>query len=204
MTAAKRIQLVSEEDYLEGELRSRVKHEFSGGYVYMKARATNTHNRVAVSFVTAMSGALRGKKCEAFNSDTKVRLYFSAYTRFYYPDGMVVCDPNPGGDSYQDRPVVIAEIISESTRRTDEGEKREAYLTIPSLSTYLLIESVRPMVTVHQRVEGTFIPVRYEGLDSIIPLDAIGASLSLADLYERIDFAAAQAEEAGLRGDESE
>ena len=87
---------------------------------------------------------------------------------------------------------MIAEVIFEATRRIDEGEKREAYLTIPTLTAYLLVESNRPRVVVHHRSgpQADFIPEAYEGLDAIIPLHAIGAELRLVDLYTRVEFGA--------------
>ena len=133
MTAAKRIELVSVADYLAGELVSETKHEYSGGYVYAMAGAKNVHNRIATSWLLAMGRRLQGKPCEPFNSDTKVRIQLPTHTRFYYPDGFVVCEPNAADESFHDKPVVIAEVVSEATRRIDEGEKREAYLTIPTL-----------------------------------------------------------------------
>jgi Uma2 family endonuclease len=189
MTAAKQIALVSVEDYLAGELVSKVKHEYSGGYVYAMAGATNAHNAIATSWLLAVGRQLRGKPCEPFNSDTKVRVPLPTHTRFYYPDGMVVCEPNSADATFQDRPVVIAEVVSKSTRRIDEGEKREAYVTIPTLAAYLLIESNRPRVVVHRRTDSGFVAEAYEGLDSVISLPAIEAELSLAELYERVNFA---------------
>src|SRR5206468_1301658 len=108
-----------------------------------------------------------------------------------YPDGMIVCHSNPPDDSFQDNPVVIAEVISDATRRIDEGEKKDAYLTIPSLMAYLLIETDRPRVVVHRRTETVFVPELYQGADATIALDGVACAISLAELYERVDFAAA-------------
>jgi Uma2 family endonuclease len=190
MTALKQIQLVSVEDYLADELNSDVRHEYLGGYVYAMAGTRNVHNVIASAFQGCLHSQLRGKPCQPFNSDTKVRVRLPTHTRFYYPDGMVVYEPNRPDQTFQDKPVVLAEVISEATRRTDEGEKRDAYLTIPTLSAYLLIETDRPRVVVHRRTaDGGFVPEAYEGLDAVIPLDAIiGAMVPLAELYERVDF----------------
>ncbi len=188
MTAAKQIELVSVEDYLAGELVSEIKHEYSGGYVYAMAGARTVHNRVAINWVLAIGQRLRGGPCEPFNSDMKVRVPFPTHTRFYYPDGMVVCEPNPPESTYQDRPVVIAEVVSETTRRIDEGEKREAYLTIPTLMAYLVIETDQPRVVVHRRTDSGFIAEAYEGTAAVIPLPAVDAELPLAELYERVEF----------------
>ena len=96
------------------------------------------------NWLVAISGQLRGKRCRALNSDAKVRVRLSTHTRFYYPDGMVVCQPNPPSDSFQDHPVVITEVLSDTTRRTDEGEKKDAYLTIPTLTAYMVVETDHP------------------------------------------------------------
>src|SRR5205085_1055503 len=123
MSAAKKLKLVSVEDYLAGELVSPVKHEYLGGVVYAMAGATNLHNAIAMNTAVAIQTRLRGKPCRAYNSDTKVRVRLSGHVRFYYPDVSVVCRSNPPTDSFQDEPAVIVEVLSDSTRRTDEGEK---------------------------------------------------------------------------------
>lgn len=188
MVAAKQMERISVEDYLANELQSQVRHEYLGGYVYASAGARTTHDRMAGAFYASMFSQLRGKPCEPFTSDMKVRVRLATHTRFYYADGMVVCEPNPADETYQDRPVVIAEVISDSTRRIDEGEKCDAYLTISSLMSYLLIETDQPRVVVHQRTDNGFVAQAYEGLEAVIPLTDIGAELSLAELYERTGF----------------
>lgn len=192
MSAAKQIELISVEDYLAGELASEVKHEYLGGYVYGMAGARTIHNRIANTWCAMLYNQLRGKPCEPFNSDMKVRVRLPTHTQFYYPDGMVVCEPNPANQTFQDKPVVIAEVASQSTKRIDEIEKREAYLTLPSLMVYLLIETDRPRVVVHRRTDDGFLAEVYEGLDAVVPLEAIEAELPLAELYERVDFENAQ------------
>ena len=65
---------------------------------------------------------------------TKVRIQLPSQIRFYYPDVSVICRSNPPNDSFQDEPVLVVEVLSRKTRRIEEGEKKDAYLTIPSLS----------------------------------------------------------------------
>ncbi len=187
------MQLVSIGDYLEGEMVSKVKHEYLGGTIYAMAGARNVHNEIAGTFYGLLFTQLRGKPCRPFNSDTKVRIRLPSHTRFYYPDGMVVCQGNPPDDTFQDQPVVIAEVISDDTRRIDEGEKKDAYLTIASLSAYLVIEADRPRIVVHRRGDSGFVAEVYEGVDAIVPLAAINCSIPLAELYERVNFAEARA-----------
>jgi Uma2 family endonuclease len=166
MSAALKWNLVSVEDYLAGELRSPIKHEYVAGVVYAMAGAINRHNRIATNTLGGLYTRLRERPCQPFNSDTKVRIRLPTQTRFYYPDASVVCQPNPEHDSFQDHPAVIAEVLSRRTRRIDEGEKKDAYLTISSLGVYLLIEQEMPLVTVFRRTDAGFVREVYHGLEA--------------------------------------
>lgn len=189
MSTAKKLNLVSVDDYLEGELISPCKHEYLGGVVYAMAGARNAHNIIAMNTSGALHARLRGKSCRPFNSDTKIRLRLVTQVRFYYPDVSVVCRPNPQTDSFQDEPVVLFEVLSRRTRRIDEGEKKDAYLTIPSLSVYVMVEQETAAVVAFRRTERGFIREVFEGLEAVLPLGEIGADLPLAEIYETVDFA---------------
>jgi Uma2 family endonuclease len=188
MSAVKKPDLISVEDYLAGELISPIKHEYVAGEVYAMAGARNLHNRVASRLHTALGVALRGKPCEPYNSDTKVHVRFPTHERFYYPDLQVVCHSNPDEDSFQDAPIVVCEVLSKSTRRIDEREKKDAYLTLPSLSVYLLIEQDKPKIVTYRRTGDDFVREVYEGLDAVIPLSAIDCELRLADVYQGLEL----------------
>lgn len=194
MSTAKKLDLISVDDYLAGELTSTVKHEYLGGVVYAMAGARNAHNLIATNLLVALGGRLRGGICRPFNSDTKIRVRLPAagnkttQVRFYYPDASVICRPNPQAESYQDEPAILAEVLSRRTRRIDEGEKKEAYLTIPSLAVYLLIEQDAPAVVVFRRGEHGFIREVFHDLNAVLPLPEIAIDLPLAELYESVEF----------------
>jgi len=188
MSTARHQHPISVTDYLEGENLASAKHEFVDGVVYAMAGATVTHNRIATNATGALYSQLRGQRCQAFNSDMKVRIRQSHSTRFYYPDLSVVCQPNLGDQTFQDNPVVIVEVISESTRRVDEYEKREGYLSINSLCVYILLESNAVAALVYRRADEGFTRESYEGLEAVVPLPEIECSLSLAEVYAQVDF----------------
>jgi Uma2 family endonuclease len=188
MTAALKWNLVSVEDYLAGELESPIKHEYLGGVVYAMAGARNLHNRIASSTLGKLDARLVRQPCQPYNSDTKIRIRLPTQIRFYYPDVSVICRPNSPLDSFQDEPAVIVEVISRRTRRTDEGEKKDAYLTIPSLDVYMLIEQDLPLVQVFRRTHTGFVREVYEGLDAVIPLGEIEIELPLAEIYAGVEF----------------
>jgi Uma2 family endonuclease len=188
MTAAKKLNLISVEDYLAGELESPVKHEYLGGVVYAMAGARNAHNMIAGNTFAALHTRLRGRPCRPFNSDTKIRVRLPTHWRFYYPDASVVCRPNPQDDSFQDEPAAIFEVLSKATRRIDGGEKKDAYLTIPSLSAYVLLEQDAAAAVVYRRTEQGFVREVYEGRESSIPLPEIEIELQLAEIYDGVEF----------------
>jgi Uma2 family endonuclease len=146
MTAAKRFELTSVEEYLASEIDSPIKREYVDGHVYPRGDMCVRHNRVAGSVVGSLYKRLEGAPCHIYGSDMKIRIVRPPIARLYYPDACVVCKSNPPDSHFQDRSVVVFEVISENTRRLDECEKTDAYLTIPSLATLALVESAKPAV----------------------------------------------------------
>jgi Uma2 family endonuclease len=195
MSVALKSNIVSLEDYLAGELVSPVKHEYLGGVVYAMAGANNRHNLIASNALGALHARLRGRRCRPYNSDTKIRIRLPSQIRFYYPDLSVVCRPNPQTDSFQDDPVAIVEVVSRATRRIDRGEKRDAYLAIPSLSAYLIVEQESPTIEVYRRGEQGFVPESYSGLEAVIPLGEIETELPLAEVYDGVEFSPEEGDE---------
>ena len=66
----------------------------------------------------------------------------------------------------------------------------------PSLRVYVLVEQEMPAVLVYRRTEQGFVREVYEGLEAVLPLQDIGTSLPLAEMYERVDFVPEADEEA--------
>ena len=193
MSIARKFDPISVDNYLEREQSAECKHEYVAGEVYAMAGASNAHNRIASNVTGVLYSQLRGNPCDVFNSDTKVRVRAQTGIRFFYPDAMVVCKPNPADDHFQDQPVIIVEVVSQSTRRTDMGEKKESYLQFPTLDTYILFEQSSAAAIVFQRNgNGTFERTSYVGVDARIPTPSIDSEIALSEVYENIDFVAAE------------
>jgi len=188
MSTARKLDLVSIDDYLAGELVSEVKHEYLGGFVYAMAGARIAHNLIKGNIFAGLHSRLRGSRCRPYDSDTKIRVRLPTQVRFYYPDASVVCRSTPQDYSFQDEPVAIVEVLSRDTRRIDEGEKKDAYLTIPSLSMYLLVEQDKQSVVVHRRVEQGFVCELYTGSDAVIPMPEFDTQLPLSEIYDGVEF----------------
>ena len=188
MSIAKSWDLVSTEEYLAAEQSSAVKHEFLGGVVYAMSGGTTRHNLVASNALISLGSQLRNRSCRAFNSDMKIRIRLPGHTRFYYPDASVVCRLNPQDELYQDTPVMVLEVLSDSSRRLDLGEKMEAYLSIASLDLYLVAESTSPTVITFRRTESGFVRELWQGLDAAIAVPGVEGILPLSELYEGVEL----------------
>lgn len=188
MTSAKKLGPISVEDYLFGEQTSTIKHEYIGGTVYSMVGGRNVHNLIASNALVSLGSRLRGQSCRAYNSDTKIRLRLPRETRFYYPDASVICRPNPQADTFQDEPAVVIEVLSNRTRRVDHSEKKEAYLSIPSLFLYLTLEQETPAAICWRRTDLGFIREEYTGLNATIPLRELETDLPLTELYDGVEF----------------
>ncbi len=182
-----REELISEKDYLEGELISDVKHEYLGGEVHAMSGGKVRHQMASGNVFLALGNQLRGKSCQPFNSDMKVKVILPAQTRFYYPDVQVVCESTGDEESFQDKPIVVVEVLSDSTRRVDLGEKRDAYLAVPSLKVLIIVDPAKVWVQVDRRGESRgFGQEHYRGLEDVIALPEVEGELRLGDVYERI------------------
>lgn len=188
MSYAEQPEFIDVTSYLELESRGAIKHEYVDGWMRAMTGATNRHNRIATNTLAILWNQLKGKPCQPFNSDTKLKIQRGVSTWFYYPDAMVVCEENSQHDSFQQSPVLIVEVLSKSTRGIDLDEKLSNYLSIPSLQYFLLLEQVKPRAILMRRSENGFLRQIYEGLDATIPLEQIKCVLPLAELYARVTF----------------
>ncbi len=190
MANAERLSPISVENYLAGEQRARLKHEYVAGMIYAMAGGTYAHSLVASNVLGELHAQLKGKPCRALNSDSKVRIQLGTQTRFYYPDASIVCGENLLDGVFQDKPTAIVEVLSETTRRTDEGEKLEAYQKISTLNAYLMFEPGFVGVVVYRRNGNMFQREVYSDLAAVIPLPEIDAELRLASVYDEVNFVA--------------
>lgn len=180
---AKQIEHISVIDYLAGERLSTQKYEYVAGQVDAMAGATLNHNLITSNFSALLWLSLRGQPCFPVSSDLLIK---TAHDRFRYPDVVVVCNDDPSQDDYvRERPILVVEVISESTRRTDKTDKRLEYIALPSLLEYVLVEQDIAEITVYRR-SASWQPSYYY-LGEEVLLESIGASLCVEDIYERVE-----------------
>ena len=191
MSIAQRHAYLTPEDFLRGEDGAEHKHEYLNGVVYAMAGGTNRHARIGTNLSIAFGTRLRGKRCQPFNSDALIRVQHGPDLRFYYPDLSIVCEPNALDETFQDRPVVIFEVLSESTARLDRCEKREAYLTIPSLRVLALVDTEIMAVTLWRRTGESWTQEYANAAEQVLAFPEIECELPLAEIYEGSGLTAA-------------
>lgn len=188
MLAPKTDGLISEADYLAGEKLADVRHEYVNGRVYAMAGTSRRHNRIAMNMIRHLPlQDQAGKPCAVHASDIKVRA--DKAKAFYYPDIVVSCAEDETNEYYLHKPCLIAEITSPSTEWKDYAEKLIAYQKLPSLQVYLIVAQDYPQVTRYSRdAEGAWEVVRFNELPQTLHLPCTATTLTLADIYQGIDF----------------
>jgi Uma2 family endonuclease len=184
VVSAQPLPFVTEEDYLTGELRSEVKHEYYHGRVWAMAGATRAHELVAGNLFALLWNHLRGSGCRVFKSDMKVRLALAKQPLFYYPDVMVSCDPADRHELYSDRPKLIIEVLSGDEDK-DLVEKLLAYQRIPSLEEYVVASprAEQPAVYIFRKADNWEPAETHTAMDAEIELRSVGLRVRVAELF---------------------
>ncbi len=177
-------------EYLELERAAEVKSEFINGEIFQMSGASRRHNLIVTNIVRELSTQLRGRPCETYAGDMRVRV--SDAGLYTYPDVVAVC----GKPSLEDRhfdtlmnPTLIVEVISPSTEAYDRGRKFEFYRKLPSLREYLVVSQDAPHVDRFVVDDlGRWSLTDASGLEDSFELTSVGCSLRLADVFDRIEF----------------
>lgn len=181
MSAVKAIGLISVEDYLKGELTSEEKHELVDGYVYAMAGASENHDYISGNLYRKFGNHLENSTCRPFTSDMKLK---TSTGNFRYPDCMVICDKDDESQYYKTKPVLLVEVISRSTRKTDEKDKLIEYINIPTLQEYVLIEQDYVDITVYRKSDDWH-SIHYF-LGETLHFESIDLTLSVEEIYHRV------------------
>jgi Uma2 family endonuclease len=178
---------VSLEAFLAWEQLQPERYERVGNVVRMMTGGTINHNRITLNVAEAFRRRLDGGSCEVFTSDVKV---VSPDGDVMYPDVVVACGDIPGDATTLDAPVVVVEVLSDSTADRDHGPKRWAYQTIGSLRHYVLIAQDMPTVEVASRdPDGTWRSVVQRDLGARFRLEALELDIGLEEVFARVALA---------------
>ncbi len=176
-------QTMTREQFLEWEERQPVKYEFDGQRPVAMNGVTRAHAKIEMNLAAALHTRLAGKPCEAFGSNLKIAVGRS----FRYPDAFIVCTPGPGQARVIDDPVIVFEILSQSTATTDRTIKNLEYRATPSIQRYVMLEQTAISATVFTR-DGDAWRGTVHGPHSVLAMPEAGVELPIDDLYQGVTF----------------
>ena len=190
MTLAQETRYYSPQEYLELEVNSEIRHEYINGLIIPMTGGTPNHNQLALNFSGTLNYLLKRQPYQVFVTDQ--RLWIPSRKIHTYPDIMVVKNPLEYEEGRKDtlvNPVMIAEVLSKSTKSYDRDEKFAAYRTIPSLQEYILIDQYTMHIEQYFKTDNNkWIFSEFTDGDSRLNLSSIPCQILLADIYDKVDF----------------
>ena len=182
------------EEYLQLEEQSEYKNEYNDGKIIPMTGGTTNHNEIAGNFYANLKFGLRKQNFRVYIGD--VRLWIPRYRVYTYPDVMVI----KGEPIYADKgtttvtnPILIAEVLSQSTQNYDQGDKFTYYRSIPEMEEYILISQQQYRIMQYVKTEAKkWLLSEYETEDSGINLSAVDFDLQLSEIYTGVDFSEPQ------------
>ncbi len=181
---------ITPEEYLALERAAATKSEYFDGDVFAMSGGSFAHAVIIGNVVTALGLQLRGRDCTVSPNDLRVKV--SPTGLYTYPDVVVACGTPRFEDAHGDtllNPIVLIEVLSESTADYDRGRKFEHYRTIDSFVEYVLIAQDKPHVEHFVRQSPTqWLFSETNRREDSIKLESIGCTLSLTDVYEKVQL----------------
>lgn len=183
MANAFKYDLVSFEDYLAGERDVEFRSEYVAGKIYAMAGASETHNTIASSLHALIETNLR-LECRVWQSDMKVAIENDGQRFGYYPDIMAACGENTDDQYVRTNPILIVEVLSDSTARTDLKEKFDNYTSIPTLLEYVVVSQDVPLVRIFRRRTGW--ECENYRADDTFRLESVDLDVPVLHVYRRV------------------
>ncbi len=171
---------LSFDEFLEFESSNFERHEFVDGNLFVMAGGTDKQNHVILELVVALKLAARALGYRLYASDVLIRTPDDVG---YYPDVYIAREDSGDTARVKRHPLVIIEVLSDSTEIFDRGEKWQNYQTIPSLEQYVLLSQSEPLAEVYSRQsDGAW---RYQSFSGVatIRFSSLNFDLRLEDLY---------------------
>jgi Uma2 family endonuclease len=184
-------QRYSSEEYLAIEVAAADRHEYRDGEIIPMAGGLPDHNQVAGNIYATLNFALRGQPYQAFMTDQ--RLWVPSKQIYTYPDVMVLPLPLMLQDGRKDtviNPILVVEVLSDSTADYDRGDKFAAYRSIPSFREYVLVNQYSQQIEHYVKGKGKKWDFQvYDETDMGLELLTIGGEMTITDIYDKVKFA---------------
>lgn len=179
---------VTPSEYLAAERRAETRSEYFAGEVFAMVGASRRHNLIAANIIRVLGNQLLDGPCNVYPSDMRVKV--SATGKYTYPDVVIACADEMFDDEEMDtllNPVVIVEVLSDSTEAYDRGRKFEQYQLIESLAEYLLVSQEPYRVEQYaRRGRREWNYSEYRDAGDVVPIAAAGCMMPLKDVYLKV------------------
>ena len=183
----------TDEEYLTIDRTAATKSEYLDGVIYAMGGATARHVQIVGNVARELGNQVRDKPCVVYSTDLRVRVSPSGL--YAYPDVVVVCGDPVFIDGELDtltNPLLIVEVLSNSTKNYDRGEKFERYRSITSLREYLLIARDNVHIEGHVRQnDGAWLLRETNRMSDTIDLTSLGCRLPVTEIYFKVSFGTA-------------
>ena len=181
---------MSEADYLAQEALALAKSEFVNGEIFAMAGASREHNQITSNLVIGLGSQLLARPCSIYASDMKVRTRSQTISKYSYPDIVAVC----GEEQYEDEkstvllnPVLIIEVLSDSTEAYDRGLKFFHYQLINSLQEYILVAQDYCRVEQYYRqADNQWVYSSYQTMEEFLTIRSLNIELQVGAVYRRV------------------
>jgi Uma2 family endonuclease len=165
-------------EFLDWERSQAVRYEWDGVQPVAMVGGSFAHTEIATRLSDLLRAALRGGPCTVVRADLKVLT--ERGTRARYPDLVVTCAPIRPGDGAMPEPLLVVEVLSETTAAADRGAKRAEYAALPSLARYVMLAQDEALALVCERANG----FEERAVRDVLDLPELDLSIPLAPLYE--------------------
>jgi|LakMenE18May11ns_1017448.scaffolds.fasta_scaffold9945082_2 Uma2 family endonuclease len=177
-------------EYEERERTSEVKSEYYRGEIFAMAGGSANHSLISTNVASELRQALKERPCRVFNSDLRIKVEESGL--YTYPDVTVVCGPlEYDADVSQTvtNPIVLIEVLSDSTESYDRGTKASHYRRISSLRELILISQKEACIEVYLRqADDAWLLRDARSLQDQIRLESLDVSLPISEIYRGVTF----------------
>ncbi len=175
---------LTHEEYFTLEQAEDQRYEFIAGEVFAMAGGTERHALISMNIGAALVIALRGKPCRVYGADMK--LYVRDYDKFCYPDIQVLCEQGIRHQKYVENPILIVEVLSDSTEAYDRNKKFAHYRSIATLKYYVLVDQAYKHVELYEKESKDRWIVTYPK-DQLVFQD-LDIVLDIEEIYRQVDF----------------
>ena len=174
------------DQFLAWEEQQELRYEFDGFQPLAMTGGTAAHSAIQRNLIVALGNGLRDSPCQPYGSELKIRVA----ERIRYPEAFVVCTPVSPRSKVVADPVVIFEVVSESSVTTDFVIKNAEYRATPSVQRYVVLQQTKAAAAVFSRKGDDWVTDLLAGDDAVLRMPEIGIDIPLSEIYRRVEFEA--------------